>query len=95
MPRTRFFGKPDSRSATWHIASSGFETTMMIAFWEYLTHSFVTLRTMSAFVRNPVFVLLGLLLASAVVIGLLAWRLLTLDAPPHRAPAPRPAAGSE
>jgi hypothetical protein len=47
------------------------------------------------FLRNPIFILLVLLLASAVVIGLLAWRLLTLDAAPHRAPAPRPAAGAE
>ena len=28
MPKTRCFGKPEARKATWHIASSGLETTI-------------------------------------------------------------------
>ena len=28
MPKTRSFGKPETLFATWHIASSGFETTI-------------------------------------------------------------------
>ena len=31
MPMTRSFGQPETFFATWHIASSGFETTMRIA----------------------------------------------------------------
>ena len=31
MPKTRSFGQPEAVLATWHIASSGFESTMMIA----------------------------------------------------------------
>ena len=31
MPKTRSFGQPETFFATWHIASSGFETTMRIA----------------------------------------------------------------
>jgi hypothetical protein len=31
MPITRSRGQPETFLATWHIASSGFETTMMIA----------------------------------------------------------------
>ena len=30
MPRTRSRGKPEARIATWHIASSGFVTTIRI-----------------------------------------------------------------
>ncbi len=32
IPKTRSFGQPETLFATWHIASSGFETTMRIAF---------------------------------------------------------------
>ena len=42
MPTTRSFGNFETALATWHIASSGFETTTMIAFGERLTISFVT-----------------------------------------------------
>ena len=31
MPMTRSRGNPAASNATWHMASSGFETTMMIA----------------------------------------------------------------
>ena len=31
IPKTRSFGQPETLSATWHIASSGFETTTRIA----------------------------------------------------------------
>jgi hypothetical protein len=31
MPNTRSFGQPETFFATWHIASSGFETTTRIA----------------------------------------------------------------
>ena len=31
IPKTRSFGKPETFFATWHIASSGFETTIRIA----------------------------------------------------------------
>ena len=31
MPKTRSFGQPETFFATWHIASSGFETTIRIA----------------------------------------------------------------
>ena len=31
IPKTRSFGQPETFFATWHIASSGFETTMRIA----------------------------------------------------------------
>ena len=31
MPKTRSFGQPVAARATWHIASSGFETTIRIA----------------------------------------------------------------
>ena len=31
MPNTRSFGQPETFFATWHIASSGFETTIRIA----------------------------------------------------------------
>ena len=52
IPITRCFGKPERRSATWHMASSGFETIIRIEFGERFTHSSTTLPTMSAFVRN-------------------------------------------
>jgi hypothetical protein len=35
MPMTRSFGRPECFIATWHIASSGFETTIRIGFDEY------------------------------------------------------------
>ena len=50
MPTTRSFGNFETAFATWHIASSGFETTTMIAFGERLTISFVTEATMASFV---------------------------------------------
>ena len=31
MPKTRSLGQPETFFATWHIASSGFETTIRIA----------------------------------------------------------------
>ena len=37
MPKTRSFGQPETGLATWHIASSGFETTMRIASGEART----------------------------------------------------------
>ena len=37
MPTTRRFQKPETSSATWHMASSGLETTTMIASGESLT----------------------------------------------------------
>ena len=39
MPTTRSFGNFETAFATWHIASSGFETTTMIAFGDRLTIS--------------------------------------------------------
>ena len=50
MPMTRSRGKPEACIATWHIASSGFETTTMIDFGERLTISFVTEETIASFV---------------------------------------------
>ena len=52
MPMTRCFGKPERRSATWHIASSGFETMMRTESGEYFTTSSTTAETMPAFVFN-------------------------------------------
>ena len=51
---TRFFGKPERRNATCVIASSGFETTMMNAFGEYLATSSVTAPTMSELVFKQI-----------------------------------------
>ena len=50
MPTTRSFGKPETAFATWHIASSGFETTTSDAFGERRTISFVTAATIASFV---------------------------------------------
>ena len=50
MPKTRSFGHPETCFATWHIASSGFETTMRIASGEVRTTSSVTEPTMRSFV---------------------------------------------
>ena len=50
MPTTRSFGKPETAFATWHIASSGFETTTRIAFGDRRTTSLVTAPTIASFV---------------------------------------------
>jgi hypothetical protein len=50
MPTTRCFLKRDAAFATWHIASSGFETTTRIAFGERFTASFVTADTIASLV---------------------------------------------
>ena len=50
MPNTRSFGSLETAFATWHIASSGFETTMTIALGERFTTSFVTDATIASFV---------------------------------------------
>ena len=42
IPMTRSRGKPAASNATWHIASSGLETTMMTAFGDPLTTCSVT-----------------------------------------------------
>ena len=52
MPMTRCLGKPERLNATCVIASSGFETTMMMELGEYLTTSSTTLDTMSALVLS-------------------------------------------
>ena len=50
MPKTRCFGKPATRCATWHIASSGFETTTITASGLAATTSCVTEPTIFSFV---------------------------------------------
>ncbi len=50
MPKTRSFGQSETFFATWHMASSGFETTMRIASGERSTASRVTDPTISSFV---------------------------------------------
>ena len=50
MPKTRSFGKPETCFATWHIASSGFETTMRIASGDARPTSSVTEPTIASFV---------------------------------------------
>ena len=50
MPTTRFFANRETALATWHIASSGFETTTMIASRERLATSRVTEPTIASFV---------------------------------------------
>ncbi len=50
MPKTRRFSKPDTFLATWHIASSGFETTTITASGEAATTSLVTEPTIFSFV---------------------------------------------
>jgi hypothetical protein len=50
MPTTRFFFSLDAALATWHIASSGLETTTMIASRERFTTSRVTEPTIASFV---------------------------------------------
>ena len=50
MPNTRSRGSFETAFATWHMASSGFETTTTIALGERLTASFVTAPTIASFV---------------------------------------------
>ena len=50
IPNTRCFGQPDTCFATWHIASSGFETTMRIASGDCPTTCSVTEPTIFSFV---------------------------------------------
>ena len=52
MPTTRCFLKREAAFATWHIASSGLETTTRIASGECLTASFVTDETIASFVET-------------------------------------------
>ena len=52
MPITRSRGKPETRRATSHIASSGFDTITRIAFGERLATSAVTLPTISSFFQS-------------------------------------------
>ena len=49
MPMTRSRGKPEARIATWHIASRGLVTTMMIASGLTAAACFTTDETMWAF----------------------------------------------
>ncbi len=50
IPRTRSFGQPETFLATWHIASSGFETTIRIASGLEPTTCSVTEPTIFSFV---------------------------------------------
>ena len=50
IPNTRSFGHVDTLFATWHIASSGFETTTRIASGETATTCSVTDLTIFSFV---------------------------------------------
>ena len=50
MPRTRFFFHRETAFATWHIASSGFDTTTRIAPGDIFTACFVTEPTIASFV---------------------------------------------
>jgi len=52
MPNTRSFGHPETFFATWHIASSGFETTIRIASGECSATSRVTAPTIFSFVET-------------------------------------------
>ena len=51
-PKTRCFGKPETFFATWHIASSGFETTIRIASGDAATTCSVTDLTIFSFVET-------------------------------------------
>ena len=53
-PKTRSFGKPETLFATWHIASSGFETTIRIASGLFATTFSVTSLTIFSFVVHEV-----------------------------------------
>ena len=50
MPKTRSRGQPEAALATWHMASSGFETTIRIASGERSIASRVTEPTIASFV---------------------------------------------
>jgi hypothetical protein len=50
MPTTRSRGNFDTAFATWHIASSGLDTTIRTALGDRFTASFVTAATMASFV---------------------------------------------
>ena len=50
IPRTRDRGQPETFRATWHIASSGFETTIRIASGLCATTCSVTCFTIPSFV---------------------------------------------
>ena len=52
MPMTRSRGKSAAANATWHMASSGFETTTRIASGDCWTACSVTERTMPMLVRS-------------------------------------------
>ena len=52
MPNTRSFGQPETFFATWHIASSGFETTIRIASGLCATTFSVTSLTIFSFVAT-------------------------------------------
>ena len=50
IPTTRSRGNPETAFATWHIASSGFETITRTAFFERFATSRVTSPTIASFV---------------------------------------------
>ena len=50
IPNTRCFSNFEAALATWHIASSGFETTTMIASFDRAATSFVTEPTICSLV---------------------------------------------
>ena len=50
IPTTRSRGNPDTALATWHIASSGFETITRTAFFDRFATSRVTSATIASFV---------------------------------------------
>jgi hypothetical protein len=52
MPNTRSFGQPETFFATWHIASSGFETTISTASGDCATTCSVTEPTIVSFVAT-------------------------------------------
>jgi hypothetical protein len=54
-PKTRSLGKPETFLATWHIASSGFETTIRVASGDSATAASATEPTIFSFVdtRSP------------------------------------------
>ena len=54
MPNTRSFGQPETFFATWHIASSGFETTIRIASGLCAITFWVTSLTIFSFVVDEV-----------------------------------------
>jgi hypothetical protein len=52
MPKTRFLGHPETFFATWHMASSGLETTIKIASGELPAACSVTEPTIFSFVAT-------------------------------------------